>query len=690
MHRSSPSSTSSTAHAQSLEREDIEMVDRQADKYLDDVKTLVKKGVEEHKKKWNDSRWSDFIKEVVLFLRDKREEDDDVVATATGLIVFGATTLDKLKRIADNKKEFREALSAEEGVPKAICDLLFEKYVKGDADRKRSGSGESDENRRRKRQCIEQECTTPVENFFKMLHEGVENNGFIEFAAHILGENLFPSVLYVRECYEILSKGALEIVDDSTKKRAVVVMGTPGVGKTVCGLYVTYLLLQRNETVMYSLGVDGRGGGKMFLLAPANSPALQAARNRGFDIPKSQGKWVGRILFRKEQGGELFDFLLDRPELYYVVDPPKSGIIIDPLTQCKKLVFSSPHRLDENSLKNDSYMMFMPVWTYEELKKTRDIVMSELSDEELSERFEIFGGVVRHVLDKDYISALQFFEQNIGSLTAGQATNVLDPYSQNKDAAGLFVHIVTVPPFNTSSVQISTNCVRKYINLQVQLSENYKMESWAKVLNQIGFAAASGTILEQCWHNTFALQRREIPGCTLRELGVSNSIRNITVPKFEHLAKTFPDNKMYGLNELKENQYCVPLTDNFETFDSFAALKKPFCCQDKTGLCLVGFQMTVQEQGHDLKYAGGLRVKQKVNELFKCNLQNDNMFVVFITTRKIAALAAWQKKQKWMTQGIEEGDGVSKDRETKKTPKSHETKLMDKVRQFVLVLPDNL
>jgi len=46
--------------------------------------------------------------------------------------------LEYLQNISINKKEFREILTYN-GVPDAICDLLFEKYV---ATRKRSASGE--------------------------------------------------------------------------------------------------------------------------------------------------------------------------------------------------------------------------------------------------------------------------------------------------------------------------------------------------------------------------------------------------------------------------------------------------------------------------------------------------------------------------------------------------------------------
>jgi hypothetical protein len=526
---------------------------------------------------------------------------------------------------------------------------------------------------------VTQDVESSTEKFFRVLDKGALDKDFIRFSQNMLGDEFTSQVLFVRPCYTELLAQMLKIVDDPTKRNAAVVMGTPGTGKTVCGLYATHHLLnEKNATILYSHGVDRASGtGNMYLMGPAHSKVLQAARTKGFVFPEPMGKWVGRVIYNKEPGDELVRFLLNQKELYFVVDPPKSGIKVEPLTACKKLVFSSPHRLDENSLKNDSYMFFMPVWTLEELVKARDASRLQVGNAELDERFQIFGGIARHVLDPDYSRALRFFEQNIGKLTAGQATDVLDPYSKNKDAAGLFVHIHTQYPFTAEYVRVSTERVRKYINLQVQLSKNREMSQWATGLHQAGFKASAGTILEQCWHSALALDQRPIPGCTIRELGVDQSVMSVTVPKFDHLAQTFPDNNMNGLAVLKENQYCLPLTSNFETFDAFAGIRSPFCCPDKIGLCLVGFQMTVDKAGHVLKNAGGQRVKTKFEKLFAGKLDGGkldlgNMFVVFVTTADVAAAPAWKQKQKWVTGG------------------NTDTPVMDRVRQFVLVLPDNL
>jgi hypothetical protein len=66
---------------------------------LNDVRAMVAVGT--RNKTWKDSMWSDFIKDVVSFLVDDKSEDpDNVVEAAVGLIVYGATTQEKLQGVA--------------------------------------------------------------------------------------------------------------------------------------------------------------------------------------------------------------------------------------------------------------------------------------------------------------------------------------------------------------------------------------------------------------------------------------------------------------------------------------------------------------------------------------------------------------------------------------------------------------
>jgi hypothetical protein len=189
--------------------------------------------------------------------------------------------------------------------------MLFAQYVADKSDRGRSSSGGELDDRPSKRQCVMQDANTSKEEFLRVLDKGALEKDLIRFSQNMLGGEITPAVLFVRPCYTELLAHVLKIVDDPTKHNAAVVMGTPGTGKTVRGLYATHHLLnEKNATVLYSLGVDqGSGTGSMYLMGPADSKVLQTARTKGFVFPEPMGKWVGRVIFNKEPGDDFVRLL---------------------------------------------------------------------------------------------------------------------------------------------------------------------------------------------------------------------------------------------------------------------------------------------------------------------------------------------------------------------------------------------
>ena len=89
---------------------------------LEAVRAAVQEAVEKKEGSWDDGDWSVFVEDVVSFLLKQGETRSKVVAAAVGLIVYGATTQEKLQGVADNKEEFKRLL-AEEGVARqsATC-----------------------------------------------------------------------------------------------------------------------------------------------------------------------------------------------------------------------------------------------------------------------------------------------------------------------------------------------------------------------------------------------------------------------------------------------------------------------------------------------------------------------------------------------------------------------------------------
>ena len=77
---------------------------------LEAVRVAVQAAVEKKEGSWEPSDWSD-VEDVVSFLLNEGEKRSKVVAAAVGLIVYGATTQEKLQGVADNKEEFKRQLA---------------------------------------------------------------------------------------------------------------------------------------------------------------------------------------------------------------------------------------------------------------------------------------------------------------------------------------------------------------------------------------------------------------------------------------------------------------------------------------------------------------------------------------------------------------------------------------------------
>jgi len=128
---------------------------------------------------------------------------------------YPAATKVQLHNIS--KKEFAERLSAE-GIPRAICDLLFEKYV---ATKKRIASGEPDKDA--KKVYIKQTTHTRMEVFCNEVSTGesiIENSvGFLEFDLELLGMGEYPKGIFVRECYKSMYQKVNDVFENTPENR---------------------------------------------------------------------------------------------------------------------------------------------------------------------------------------------------------------------------------------------------------------------------------------------------------------------------------------------------------------------------------------------------------------------------------------------------------------------------------------
>jgi len=666
------------------------------DEFLKEAKKEVQKGVKAKDKTWKDSKWEGFVQGVAWWLYNEKKEDaDEVVAAAVGLIVSGATTEEKLQRVGQGDYDkFTEKLLAK-GVPDAICEMLYKQYVApGLLCKKRAGSGAVGGGDI-KRPCVEQSGDNDMEVFCRGLSTGNavvgDNADFIQFEYKLLGMSAYPEVLFVRECYKSMFDKMLEVVENENKQDVVTVMDTPGTGKTVFGLFVMYKLLDEGKTVMYYHG----GEDVYFLFGPKGSPVLVAARKHGFEIPEpTETGYVGRITARDSDdnhrvGLRLVRFLEDQPELYYVHDPRKGGINLREAIKCKTIIVSTPHRGKDNTMKNQQKLFYMPVWSRAELALGNVHFKRGLTDKELHERWNKFGGSARWALaNRADTTGQERLDTALAKLRHDDMKYLLNPFFLDEDqTSSLVVHIHPTDDFNKYNTRIATPQMFDNIRIKLKLVTNKDVQLWAESI-QKSTNISMGVIMEQCWHNQFLFEDGA-DGCTIRELLDDSVSAASNVPK-EKLkftgSTTFGDNKMSDLHTLEVNEYCLPETPNFETVDSFAALREPFCDLKNKNLCLVGFQMTVGKKKH-LKLAGGRKLRLKFKTLFKMKnaLPKSNMYIVFVTTKSNEA--SFTKKVPWLIEkkkGTEETVNNAEVNEVEGSPE------LVGVRQFVLVIPDTV
>ncbi|CAN0454092.1 unnamed protein product, partial [Ectocarpus sp. 8 AP-2014] len=206
-----------------------------------------------------------------------------------------------------------------------------------------------------------------VTNFAAALTRAVITNNTLELAngTVFIGHREMGSKLSIRSCYKDLSKIIIDgAINDSMDN--IVVTGTPGIGKSVFGYYLLYLLRLEGKTVVFE----------------------QKEKWYRFS---DEGVVQGRFETFSDAG------FLNDPAGWYLSDPegkPREGFT--GIT----VVLVSPEKDKTNEfLKQDTAcLLFMPVWSEDELLEYRRIFSPDArSVNDVRKAFEKVGGVARAV-----------------------------------------------------------------------------------------------------------------------------------------------------------------------------------------------------------------------------------------------------------------------------------------------------
>lgn len=102
--------------------------------------------------------------------------------------------------------------------------------------------------------CLPVEAGKNVTDFGAALTEAEVTNNTLELAdgTFFLGEAKLGFKLFIRPCYKELSELVLDGASSGTFSD-IVVTGTPGIGKSMFGLYLLYMLRCQGKTVVFCI-----------------------------------------------------------------------------------------------------------------------------------------------------------------------------------------------------------------------------------------------------------------------------------------------------------------------------------------------------------------------------------------------------------------------------------------------------
>ena len=197
-----------------------------------------------------------------------------------------------------------------------------------------------------------------------------DNTLMLANGTYFLGKSALGSKIFVRPCYnevvQLIRKSAAQRNDGTTPK--IVIVGTPGIGKSVFGYYLLYLLRLEGRTVVFE---------------------AKDVWHRFSD----EGTVVGDFSSFMTAG-----FFSDG-NTWYLSDPIKRP---REMLQCPTVVFVSPKigRTKEFLKMSMSEEFVMGPWGEDELMECRRLIYPEVSETDVRKRFDVAGGVARVVFGK--------------------------------------------------------------------------------------------------------------------------------------------------------------------------------------------------------------------------------------------------------------------------------------------------
>jgi hypothetical protein len=229
-------------------------------------------------------------------------------------------------------------------------------------------------------------------------------------------------------------------------KGEVLIAGTRGIGKSVFGLLMALQLSDSGKVVIYEHKKE-----KMLIIGQHPTPDQLAAltdcfRMFNFEEVFDEGVYVFGTAATQN---DLFNSLLQETALSHVQDlGDDTKAEITRSGAGRKLILSSPNNTELRKQHNNVglLILFMPRWSLEELEEARKASFPEVTEAELAESYELFGGIPRMVLEMSEDERMSNFRLQVGEVKIADLTEIFRKGSYielpSQKTTSVLVHVI--------------------------------------------------------------------------------------------------------------------------------------------------------------------------------------------------------------------------------------------------------
>ena len=257
------------------------------------------------------------------------------------------------------------------------------------------------------------------------------------------------------------------------------------------------------------------------------------------------------------------------PNVYYLVDgvPPDSLVLEAVATS---ILVSSPDKKTYTAfnklLSDEETIRYMPIWSWEEINRTRQLIFKHLHLDLVVDLYNKFGGIPRYVLQKARSDPVRELQKVIASSTLDQLIASIGQIAEKEGTSHRVLHIVVDEDdgyYNDTTIKFASVWVAEQVAEQFFVNEKQRFLTFLASSAGAGESAAlKGILFEGYMHNLFKAGGRFEQAELLTDGTRLPSMLDLKARK-ECIFKSRDE-----IKNLTENEYARPLSKSFAVIDS--------------------------------------------------------------------------------------------------------------------------